>query len=165
MNILFRTCHSWRDEDCPAEQMPETINEELIALFTTSAKQNEALCKSLAVQSDLIADLLKRLSESCGKQSFNANKDAVESAPETSVPNTKSNDACDRKLTREDWEKSEKGRAEKKNDDGGAGKDTGIPLKKTPTPDASRLLLEEQLDNARELIKFYREKAQGQTPA
>lgn len=77
--------------------MSESINEELVALFTASIKQNEALRKNIATQSDLITELLKRLSPSHETQK--------KSVPEPSVPTIKIDDPepCDRKLTREDF--------------------------------------------------------------
>ena len=108
--------------------MSESMNEELIALLTASTKHNEALCKSLIMQSDLIAELLKRQKTS---------------VPEPSVSSTKNDDSepGEKKLTREDfWRNMPRAQ-------------TGLHTRKCD-PDA----LHAQLDDARELIKFYRAK-------
>lgn len=109
------------------------MNEELIALLTASIKHNEALCKSLIMQSDLIAELLKRQKSS---------------VPEPSVSPTKNDDsegAGEKKLTREDfWRNMPRPQ-------------TGLHARKCD-PDA----LQAQLDDARELIKFYRAKVASQ---
>lgn len=126
--------------------MSESINEELIALFTTSIKHNEAMRHDIAMQTELITELMKRLFSSCGKQQ-------KESALEPSVPTTKNDDPepCERKLTREDFWRNMPCQK------------TGLhartsPLDETHPKNCDSDALKEQLNDARELIKFYRAK-------